>query len=334
MTGKGQLRFAALLAALALAGCHSSEPSPAGPTATQPVATAATAVPPGAPVATATTAPPPAGTARRDDPAAHASRAWKDITYCTAGGVDLKADIYAPNNASGPAALVVYVHGGAWVSGDKASGAGARDIPALLDAGFAVAGVNYRLAPDFKFPAMIEDVKCAIRFFRANAAAYGFDPARIGAWGGSAGGHLVSLLGLAGPSAGFDTGQYADYSSAVQAVVDMFGPADLTVDFAGAAGQLRANVFGSFSPAAASPVTYASPGDPPFLILHGDQDNVVPLAQSQRLLQALQAAGVPAELVVVQHAGHSFAQVGPDPISPSREQITQRVVAFFQEWLR
>jgi acetyl esterase/lipase len=91
-----------------------------------------------------------------------------------------------------------------------------------------VASVNYRLAPQYLWPAQIEDVKCAIRYLRASAATYGIDTTRIGAWGGSAGGHLVSMLGTAGPSAGYDVGQYLDQSSAVQTVVDEWGPADLT----------------------------------------------------------------------------------------------------------
>ncbi|MER3438639.1 MAG: hypothetical protein C4346_14205, partial [Chloroflexota bacterium] len=120
------------------------------------------------------------------DPADHASRVWRDVTYCTMDGVALPMDVYAPRDATGATPAVVYVHGGAWVFGDKSEGTGAIMMPALLDAGFTVVAVNYRLAPAFTFPAMIEDVKCAIRSLRAHAAMYGIDPDRIGAWGESA----------------------------------------------------------------------------------------------------------------------------------------------------
>ncbi|GIW04087.1 MAG: hypothetical protein KatS3mg059_0707 [Thermomicrobiales bacterium] len=187
--------------------------------------------------------------------------------------------------------------------GDKSEGTGAIMMPALLDAGFTVVTVNYRLAPRFTFPAMIEDVKCAIRSLRAHAPTYGIDPDRIGAWGSSAGGHLVSLLGTADASAGFDVGEYLDYSSAVQAVVDMFGPADLTTLFPPGSEGVRDAVFDDFDLALASPVTYVSPDDPPFLILHGEEDRLVPIAQSETLFARLQAAGVPVQFVRVQHAG-------------------------------
>ncbi len=271
---------------------------------------------------------------RHDDPASHASRVWQDVTYCTMDGVALTMDVYAPRNQTGATPVVVYVHGGAWMFGDKSEGTGAIMMPALLDAGFAVATVNYRLAPEFTFPAMIEDVKCAIRSLRAHANDYGIDPDRIGAWGSSAGGHLVSLLGTADASAGFDVGEYLDYPSDVQAVVDMFGPADLTTLFPEGREGMRESVFGGFDVALASPVTYVSPDDPPFLILHGDADPVVPIAQSEALFARLQAAGVPVQFVRVQHAGHGFVPAGAGPISPSRTEITQRVVEFFTEHLR
>lgn len=270
---------------------------------------------------------------RHDDPADHASRVWRDVTYCTMDGVALTMDVYAPRNAAGATPVVVYVHGGAWMSGDKSEGTGAIMMPALLDAGFTVATVNYRLAPQFTFPAMIEDVKCAIRSLRAHAGDYGIDPDRIGAWGGSAGGHLVSLLGTADASAGFDVGEYLDYPSEVQAVVDMFGPADLTTLFPTGLEGLRDSVFDAFDLALASPVTHVTPDDPPFLILHGDADPVVPIAQSEALFAQLQAAGVPVQFVRVQHAGHSFVPASAEPISPSRAEITQLVVEFFTEQL-
>lgn len=232
--------------------------------------------------------------------------------------------------------LAVFVHGGGWSAGDK------RGIqlggPELLARGYAVASLDYRLAPQSKWPAQIEDVKCAIRYLRANASALQIDPTRFGAWGSSAGGHLVAMLGVAGPRAGFDVGEYADQSSRVQAVVDMFGPADLTTLVSAPAAPLGKSVFGATSHddpvlTRASPVTYVAPGDPPFLILQGDQDTTVPPSQSQELYDRLQAVGVPATLVMVKNAGHSFTPTG-GAISPTIPQILKMVSDFFDANLR
>ncbi|MBI5842577.1 MAG: alpha/beta hydrolase [Chloroflexi bacterium] len=257
----------------------------------------------------------------------------RDIAYCTMDGVALKMDVYYPSSNESPWPATMYVHGGGWSSGDKAEGVGALGIPSLQRAGFLVVAVNYRLAPEHPFPAMIEDVKCAVRYLRAHAGEYNLDPNRIGAWGGSAGGHLAALLGTSDESAGFDVGEYLDQSSRVQAVVDMFGPTDLTAQFEG--GYEKASrVFNGFDPALASPVTYVTPDDPPFLMLHGDSDELVPIEQSQILLAALQTAGVPAELVTVTNAGHSFKPVTDAPIDPTREELSGLVVDFFLEHLK
>lgn len=264
----------------------------------------------------------------------------RDVTYGNAWGYDLKMDVYYPKSAAGPVPVVMYVHGGGWTGGDKQDGAGRAAIPYLQDAGFLVVSINYRLAPQSRFPAQIEDVKCAVRYLRANAETYSLDPARIGAWGGSAGGHLVSLLGVTDDSDGMNgTGGYPDESSRVQAVVDMFGPSDLTQEFEGGAiGQaLGKRVFGTSESGAAilkeaSPVTYVSADDPPFLILHGDSDRLVPPSQSQELYEKLKSAGVPATLVMVRNAGHAFQSQG-GPISPSSQEINEMIVEFFKQKL-
>ncbi len=258
-----------------------------------------------------------------------ATPSMSDVTYCTMDGVALKMDIYYPLSDQSPLPVTMYVHGGGWSNGDKAEGSGAQEIPALQNAGFLVVSVNYRLAPEYPFPAMIQDIKCAVRYLRAQASQYNLDPNRIGVWGGSAGGHLVNLLGTTDESAGFDVGEYLEYSSRVQAVVSMFGPTDLTVQFEGGY-EGASRVFDGFDAALASPVTYVSAEDPPFLMLHGDTDKLVPIEQSQILLAALQAVGVPAELVTVINAGHSFKPVDSKTINPSRKEITQMVVEFFE----
>lgn len=269
---------------------------------------------------------------------AAAGRMERDVTYGMVDGVALKLDLYYPKSTADPVPIAVYVHGGGWTSGDKSGGAGFQEVQELVGRGYLVAAVNYRLAPRHKFPAQIEDVKCAIRYLRANAVRYGADPKRIGAWGGSAGGHLVALLGVTDSGAGFDgSGGYLDESSRVQAVVDMFGPTDLTKLFAGANPRLIETVFGTTDRNAeslkkASPVNHLSIDDPPFLILHGELDKLVPPSQSQIFYEKLKETGVPATLVIVKNAGHGFAETA-SPISPSREEISKMVADFFDRHL-
>src|SRR3954454_7389521 len=258
----------------------------------------------------------------------------RDITYCAPGGVPLKMDIYMPENAgSRPSPAALFVHGGSWASGDKASSEGAPETVELLRRGYLVAAINYRLFPNYVFPAQIEDVKCAVRYLRANAASLNVDPDRIGAWGASAGGQLVSLLGVTDPTAGLEgDGGYEGVSSSVAAVVDMFGRADLSE-----VPQTRPDllpVFGGAQELARySPVTYVSPDDPPFLILHGNYDTTVPPELSQEFYDRLKLAGVPATLVMVKNAGHGFAPVG-GLMSPSRSDITALVGDFFDRYLK
>jgi len=267
------------------------------------------------------------------------SRVEHDVTYCTIDGVGLKMDIYYPATDKRPEPVLVYVHGGGWTKGDKGAGAGSADINELVERGYFVAAINYRLAPQYKFPAQIEDVKCAIRFLRASASRYGIDAEFIGAWGGSAGGHLVSLLGVTDSSAGLEgSGGYASQSSRVQAVVDMFGPTDLTQGFSGANPQILKEVFGATDSKdeilkRASPVSYVTSDDPPFLIMHGERDTLVPLSQSQELYNVLMEAHVPATLIVVKNAGHGFSPAGGQ-ISPSRAKITNMITDFFDQHIK
>jgi acetyl esterase/lipase len=269
----------------------------------------------------------------------------RDVTYCTAGSTALKMDIYYPRQSDGKLAPVALnVHGGGWTSGDKAhNGSEASDIPQLVARGYLVAAVNYRLAPAARFPAMIEDVKCAVRYLRAHAADYQLNPDHIGAWGCSAGGHLVSLLGLTGPDAGFEGGNvyteggYAGYSSSVQAVVDMAGPSDLS-NLGVADAAFATYVFGTAAvgdPALvrASPLTYVSAKAPPFLIVHGDMDTTVLSVESQVLYDRLKNAGADATLLMIKNAGHCPGTTQPG-MSPTREEITKAIADFFDRHLR
>lgn len=320
----------AILIALFLSGCSGLAPNPAtSPNLLQPTpAAVATQLPPPVPNGTQAHPTPPL------NPAANAQR---DLTYCTVDGVALKMDLYFPPQASKPSPVAIYVHGGGWSQGDKTQGS-VIPFTDLASQGFLVAAVNYRLAPRYKFPAMIDDVKCAVRYLRANATKLNMDPSRIGAWGGSAGGHLVALLGATDASAGFDVGEYADQSSRVQAVVDMFGPADLSAMFPASSARIIQNVFEIKASAEetaklASPVTYVTKDDPPFLIMQGDKDHTVPPEQSQILYDRLQAAGVPASLVMVKNAGHGFVPTG-GAISPTREELIKMISDFFNKNLK
>ena len=264
-----------------------------------------------------------------------------------------KLDLYLPNDpvepSRGPRPLIIYIHGGAWRGGDK------RGFPALWLAskGYAVASVNYRLTPAATFPAQIEDCKAAVRWLRRNAKAFQIDPDHFGAWGDSAGGHLVALLGTAGDVKEWDAQPKPDEekgrkdepagSSRVQCVVDWFGPSDLaamsrqappfgTIDHDAATSPESVLVGGPVQEnkdkaAEASPITYVAAGAPPFLIMHGDKDPLVPLPQSQTFADALKAAGVDVTLQVLPGAGHG----GPAFATP---EVRQTVEAFFDKHLK
>ena len=257
-----------------------------------------------------------------------------DVSYCTPDDVPQKMDIYYPTSG-GPWPVLLYVHGGGWSEGDKTEGAAWRG---MTERGFLVISVNYRLASyGSKFPAMIEDVKCAVRYLRAHAPQYHLDTNHVGAVGASAGGHLVALLGLADESAGWDTGEYPGQSSHVQAVVTMAGPSDFTREDYGSVNMAIYYAFDETpgSPSeklvAASPVMYITPDDPPFLIIHGDKDGIVPLEQSQVLDEQLKKVGVPSVLVIVKNGTHSIAG---ENISPTLEEISNIITAFLEEHIK
>ena len=256
-----------------------------------------------------------------------------DVTYCTLDGQPQKMDIYYPASG-GPWPAVIYVHGGSWREGDKAEGSGWNYLNAQ---GYLVVSVNYRLASSgVKFPAMIEDVKCAVRYLRAHASEYNLEPDRFAAVGASAGGHLVALLGTSDRSAGFDVGEHLDQSSRVQAVITMAGLSDFTRDMYDGIAMAIYFAFGQLpgknnpANAAASPVTYITPDDPPFLILHGDEDGVVPLDQAQVLNERLTAAGVPSTLVVVRNGQHGLEAMPGTTTDPSPQQVSDMILQFLE----
>jgi acetyl esterase/lipase len=235
-----------------------------------------------------------------------------DVVYAKAGDAELKLDLARLADGKGPFPCVVCLHGGGWRFGNK------RDLRGWIEVlarhGYVAASVGYRLAPGSTFPAQIEDAKTAVRFLRANAAKYGIDKDRFAALGYSAGGHLACLLGLTDEKCGFEGKECPDESSRVQAVVNYFGPTDLSAfgkDAAAQRGMIGPFIGAKFEekPAAherASPMKYVTRDAPPFLILHGTRDGIVPIEQSRRLAARFNELGVSYRFVEVEGEGHGW----------------------------
>ena len=260
---------------------------------------------------------------------------FRNMQYVPNGHERHKLDIYLPKQqgAPRPLPLIVWVHGGAWRAGSKDKCPATR----FLDQGFVVASINYRLSQHAIFPAQIIDCKAAIRYLRANAKTWHIDPDRIGVWGSSAGGHLVALLGTTGGVKKFNKGPNLEYSSRIQAVCDFFGPTNFakmssfpsTMDH-DAADSPESKLLGAPVQEAkeavknADPITYVTKDDPPFLIVHGDKDPLVPINQSEILYDALTKANVKAKFRTVKGGGHGFK----DP------QVDRMVNEFFNKTLK
>ena len=263
-----------------------------------------------------------------------------DLPYAQVGDQKLLLNLFLPKNVNNPP-LLVWIHGGGWRNGSR-NGNGFRTMMAK---GYAVASIDYRLSGSAIFPAQIHDCKAAIRFLRANSVKYKFNATKIGIGGSSAGGHLVALLGTSGGDKLMEgtVGKHLDQSSAVQAVCDLYGPTDLTQMDAHATPEARmrhnspnsaeAKLIGGpiqenkEKAQSANPIRYVDLKDPPFLILHGDSDPVVPLHQSILLIEALQKKRVPSTLHVLKgasHGGRQFAQPA----------IRQAIVQFFDRHLK
>ena len=240
--------------------------------------------------------------------------AYRDLAYVPNGHERQKLDLYLPKDGTN-LPLIINIHGGAFKMGSKEQG-----VPMeYLTQGYAVASINYRLSQHAKFPAQIEDCKASVRWLRAHANEYRLDPNHFAAWGASAGGHLAAMLGTTGDTREFDIGANLDQPSRVQAVVDYFGPTDfLQMDahrlpngmVHDSANSPESELIGGAiqenkdKAARANPITYVTLGDPPFLIVHGDQDPLVPHHQSELLEAALKKAGVPVTFYPVKGAGH------------------------------
>jgi acetyl esterase/lipase len=238
----------------------------------------------------------------------------RDIEFAQVGKERLALDLHKP--AGEPhAPLIVWVHGGAWRSGSRDS----MPLGALVEQGYAVASIDYRLTPVAPFPAQVHDIKAAIRFLRAKQAELGIDARRIAIAGDSAGGHLAALVGVSAGVAELEgeVGDHDGESSAVQAIVSFYGASNLTTIL----GQSTPHGLGVRIPALqlllggqpedkpelatlASPVTHVDASDPPLLLLHGDQDPQMPINQAHELVGRYEEFKLPVQFEVVHGGAH------------------------------
>jgi acetyl esterase/lipase len=261
----------------------------------------------------------------------------KDVVYATYGSREVHLDLYLPKDGKGPFPAVVYIHGGGWVNGGK--NAFERQAAYMATKGFVGACIEYRLSGEAKFPAAIYDSKAAVRWLRANAAKYQVNPNKIGAAGGSAGGHLVALLGTSWKVKELEgAGGNAGVSSRVQAVA-AFNPVTDFVSIGKATGAGAGKAVSDFlganyaqNPgrwAEASPMTYVDADSAPTLFLHGDADTTVPYRQSVDMRDKLKAAGVYTDLFTGKGAKHAFFN---NP--PFYEPTLKKMEEFFTKTLK
>lgn len=275
---------------------------------------------------------PPARMANTD----HIRKKFLDVPYASLSPAQ-RLDIYLPDEGDGPFPVIVSIHGGAFMGCDKADG---QVLPMLegLKRGYAVVAANYRLSTEAKFPAQIHDVKAAVRWIRVEAARYGFDPGRIAAWGGSAGGYLATMLGVTSGVQELEDRSlgHAEKSSHVQCVVDWYGPTDFRklddwLHESGLTPRPGMEHNAPHSPeslllgeqitkvldrvTAANPETYITPAAPPFFVQHGTGDRVIPVQCSinfaARLAQVAGSDSVQLELLEgADHADPRFEAAG------------------------
>ncbi|MGE8135127.1 alpha/beta fold hydrolase [Novosphingobium subterraneum] len=274
-------------------------------------------------------------------------KAWRDVTYQVNPGYRPQiVDIYVPAG-KGPHPLVLYIHGGGWMGGHTRQSGAFDNFPKMLAAfaaeGFTVASVEYRLSGEATFPAQAKDIFAALRFLRQNAAQYHIDPSRVGVFGGSAGGHLAALTGLACTDGKIDA--TLDPASAndgcVQATAAWYGIHDFATmpritQKDSAEQRLLGCKDSTCTPEAiraASPISYVDVKDAPVLLLHGVDDKVVPVGQSQQLEAALKAAGVPVSATYYPGIDHSFMGATPDDTRRTSLKAMNITFDFFHDKL-
>ena len=270
-------------------------------------------------------------------------KAWRDVTYQTQPGFRPQiVDIYVPSG-HGPHPLVLYIHGGGWMGGHTRQSGAFENFPQMLASfaaeGFTVASVEYRLSGEAPFPAQIRDVNAALRFLRAHAADYRIDAQRVGVFGGSAGGHLAAMEGLACQETSLDPAAASD--RCVQAIAAWYGIFDMAtmprIALKDSAEQrllgCKDGTCSAEAVRAASPLTYLDARDPPFLIIHGLEDKTVPVAQSQQAEAAFKAAGVPVRAIFYPATDHSFIGKSPEETRKASLAAMNATFNFFHEKL-
>jgi len=254
----------------------------------------------------------------------------KDIEYGRVGSKPLQLDLYRPAQLGAPVPGLIFIHGGGWKMGSRTDYK--YYTVRFAKQGYVAATVGYRFAPETKFPGCVEDVKCAIRWMRENAAKLNVDPERIVTIGGSAGGHLALMAGYAPDRPELEgSGGHPGVSSRVAAVVDFYGPTDLTTPFALAANEVRQFMPKTYEedPALyklASPLFQLDASDPPTLILHGTVDTIVPVEQSDRLAEKLQELKIPYYYARIDGWPHAM-----DMARPINEYALQLIGKFLEE---
>jgi len=259
--------------------------------------------------------------------------AYKDIEYKRVDDHALKLDIYQPKNLQHPVPGLIFIHGGSWKSGHK------EDylvyLIAFAERGYVTASISYRFSQEAIFPAAVADAKCAVRYIRAHAKEYSIDPDKLAVIGGSAGGHLALMIGYS-PEATNLNGkcEFDSISSKVRAVVDLYGPTDLTTNFAISKKVVQDFIGKPYTEAkqtyqAASPLFYATADDPPTLIFHGTIDKIVPVKQSDRLKAKLDSLGVPCEYHKLKGWPHAM-----DAAVPVNEYCQYYMNEFFNKYLK
>lgn len=222
----------------------------------------------------------------------------KNVEYKNVDSISLQLDLYKLKTLKSPAPAMIFIHGGAWRSGERSD-----YLPYLIDyakKGYVTITVSYRLVKTAIFPAAVQDVNCAVQWIQNHAAAYGIDPERLALIGGSAGGHLAMMAGYAGDEPMFNKDCQENSTRKVKAIINLYGPTDLTTPYSINTYQAKDFIGSTFEEnpeyyKLASPKTFITSDDPPTLIFHGTIDSLVPISQSDSLAKWLSNAGVPSD---------------------------------------
>lgn len=275
---------------------------------------------------------------------------WTNVTYCpelygkvvgypteilkrTTRITFYTMDIYVPSSANGTIPLVIYLHGGAWVTGDKSAIQQQFFFRYLIDNGYAIASVNY---PDENtsisqiFPDNIESAKCAVRYLKGSAANYSIDPDEIGVIGTSAGGQLAGLLGTTNDSL-WTTAEYGSQTSTVNGVIEFYAINNIS----GVQSTIpQASTYFAGNEVAASPIAHVSPQSVPFLIIQGSNDTTVSQSQATAMYNALQGNGIQSQLIMVENGGHGFAGESEPNLAPDYQEMNESILQFLDRYVR